>query len=167
MEVRIRQAGVDDSPAVAALQLRTALFAYASIFPAQAPRPTLDQLTLDWERRLTGRRAADARGYLAILRDQIAGVIMAGAAPDQLKIGHITRLYVDVPHWGQGIGTLLYEEAISHLRHLGCCEASLWVIEDNARARTWYERLGWICTGELQVATQTLDVNEVRYTRPL
>jgi hypothetical protein len=54
MEVRIRQARVDDSPALAALHLRTALFAYASIFPSEAPRPNLDHLILDWERRLGG-----------------------------------------------------------------------------------------------------------------
>ena len=167
VEVEIRQAGVDDSAALAALQLRTALFAYASIFPTEAPRPTLDQLALDWERRLSGQHAPDAQGYLAVVSDQIAGGIMACADPGQPEIGHITRLYVDVPHWGQGIGTLLYHEAISYLRRLGYCEASLWVLEDNARARTWYERLGWICTGELKVAAQTHGINDVRYIRTL
>jgi hypothetical protein len=52
MEVRIREAGVDDCPALAALHLRTALFAYGSIIPPEAPRPNLDHLILDWERRL-------------------------------------------------------------------------------------------------------------------
>jgi len=52
MEVRIRQARVDDSPALAALHLRTILFAYASIFPSEALRPYLGHLILDWERRL-------------------------------------------------------------------------------------------------------------------
>jgi len=57
MEVWVRQATVDEAPALAALQRRTALFAYASIFPPEAPQPDLDQMTLDWQRRLSGIHA--------------------------------------------------------------------------------------------------------------
>lgn len=92
MEVRIRQAGVDDRPELAALHLRTALFAYASIFPSEAPRPNLDHLTLDWERRLHGLHARNICCYVAAIGGQIAGVVVAGADPDHLEMGHITRL---------------------------------------------------------------------------
>ena len=167
MDAKIRQASVDDAPALAALHLRTALFAYASIFPSDAPLPKLDHLTLDWKQRLGGRHGPNMRGYVAVVGDRLAGVVMAGADPDHLEMGHITRFYVDAPRWGQGIGSLLYEAAISHLRQLGYGQATLWVLEGNARARTWYERLGWTCTGERKVAAKTLGVDDVRYTRPL
>ena len=54
MEILIRQATVDEAPALAALQRHTALFAYASIFPPEAPQPDLDGMTLDWQQRLNG-----------------------------------------------------------------------------------------------------------------
>jgi len=41
MEVGIRQAVVEEATMLAALQRRTALFAHASIFPRDAPQPTL------------------------------------------------------------------------------------------------------------------------------
>jgi ribosomal protein S18 acetylase RimI-like enzyme len=167
VEVRIRQAGVDDCPALAALHLRTALFAYASIFPSEAPRPKLDDLIRDWERRLGGLHAANVRGHVAAIGDQLAGAVVAGADPDHLQMGHISRFYVDVARWGQGIGGLLYAAAISHLRQVGFAQASLWVLEGNARARAWYERLGWTCTGEHTLAAETLGVEDVRYTRSL
>ena len=149
------------------LHPRTALFAYASIFPPEAAPPELHHLTLDWEQRLGGRNAPNLRGFVAVSGDQISGVILAGADPDHLEMGHITRLHVDVPQWGQGIGTLLYETAVSHLKQAGYGQASLWVLEENARARAWYERLGWTPTGEHKVAEGTPGVDDVRYIRSL
>jgi GNAT superfamily N-acetyltransferase len=167
MEARICQASVDEAPALAALHLRTALFAYASIFPPEAPRPELDRLTLDWERRLRGLHAPNVRCFRANGGDHIAGVVMGGADPDHLEMGHITRFYVDPTHWGQGIGSLLYEAAISHLRQGAYGQASLWVLEGNVRARAWYERLGWTCTGERKVAAETNGIDDVRYITAL
>jgi GNAT superfamily N-acetyltransferase len=167
MEARICLAGEEVAPALAALHLRTALFAYASIFPPDAPRPNLDRLALDWEQRLRGLHAPNVCCFLAVVGDHIAAVVMAGADPDHLEIGHITRFYVDPPHWGRGIGSLLYEAAISHLRQVGYGQASLWVLEGNVRARAWYERLGWTYTGERKVAAETIGVDDVRYTRSL
>jgi GNAT superfamily N-acetyltransferase len=167
MEVSIRQARVDDCPALADLHLRTALFAYVSIFPCDAPRPKLDDLTLDWERRLGGLHSPNVRGYVAAVGDQLTGVVVAGADPDHLEMGHITRFYVDAPHWGHGIGSCLYTAAISYISQVGYEEASLWVLEGNARARAWYERLGWTCTGERNLAGETVEVEDVRYTLTL
>jgi GNAT superfamily N-acetyltransferase len=164
---RICQAGVDDAPALAGLHLRTALFAYASIFPPEAPRPNLDRLALDWEQRLGGLHTPNVRCFLGVVGDHTAGVIMAGADPDVFEMGHITRFYVDPPHWGHGIGSSLYEAAISHLRQVGYGQASLWVLEGNVRARAWYERLGWTCTGERKIAAETIGVDDVRYSRSL
>jgi GNAT superfamily N-acetyltransferase len=105
--------------------------------------------------------------FLANVGDRVAGVVVAGADPDHLEMGHITRFYVDPPHWGQGIGTLLHEAAISHLRQSGFGQASLWVIEDNVRTRAWYERLGWTSTGERRIAAETNGIDDVRYTTAL
>ena len=68
---------------------------------------------------------------------------------------------------GRASGRLLFDAAISHLSHFGYRQASLWVLGRNARARSWYERLGWTCTGERERATETIGVEDVRYTRTL
>ena len=167
MEVRIRQAVADEAPALAALQRRTDLFAYASIFPPEAPQPDLDRMTLDWQRRLRDMHAPNARRYRADIRNLPAGVIIACGDPDDPKLGYITRLYVDPQEWGRGIGRSLYDDALSYLRSIGYVQASLWVLERNERARSWYERLGWSCTGERKSVLDSAGVEDLRYTRPL
>jgi len=168
MEVRVRPATVDEAPALAALQRRTALFAYASIFPPEAPLPDLDQMTLDWQRRLRGIHAPHTHGFAAeVAGDRLAGVIVACEDPDDCDFGHITRLYVDPREWGQGMGRSLYDRAIWYLTQTGYTRASLWVLAHNERARNWYERLGWTCTGQRKSVPESGGVEDLRYIRLL
>ena len=168
MEIRIRQATVGEAAALAALQRRTALFAYASIFPPEAPPPDLHRMTLDWQRRLIGTHSPNARGFAAEVDGSLlAGVIIASGDPDDPDFGHITRLYVDPPKWGHGVGRSLYDSAVSYLVHTGYEQASLWVLERNERVRRWYERLGWICTGQRKPVVESAGVEDLRYTRLL
>ena len=44
---------------------------------------------------------------------------------------------------------------------------SVWVLEDNHRARRFYERAGFAVTGESQVLDDLGGVTEIRYWRPL
>jgi hypothetical protein len=51
--IRVRKATVAEAPALAALQRRTALFAHASRFPAQAPKPRFDYSKKPWRHSST------------------------------------------------------------------------------------------------------------------
>ena len=75
----------------------------------------------------------------------IVGVVRTGPDPDEPEIGHLSRLYVDPDHWGNEIGSHLYNVAIDELR-ARFPAATLWVLEGNTHARSWYERLGWRAT---------------------
>jgi len=167
MEARIRQADVGEAPVLAALQRRTDLIAYESISPPEAPKSDLDQMTLDWKRRLGGHHSPDARAYVAEVGGLLVGVIVACGDPMEAECGHITRLYVDPQHWGQGIGRSLYERALLYLKQAGYERASLWVFEHNERARSWYERLGWTPTGQRKLVMESGRVADLRYTRVL
>lgn len=164
MEIRVRRATVADAPLLAALQRRTALLAYASIFPAEAPKPDLDVMTLEWQRRLSGLHSPNACAFVAqVGRGCQAGVIVASGDPVDPDLGHITRFYVDPKEWGQGVGRALYDKALSYLNQTGYTQASLWVLEHNERARSWYERLGWTCTGQRKSVLGSDEVADVRY----
>ncbi len=70
--------------------------------------------------------------------------------------------------WGTGAGYAVHEAALAALRDHGFSHAILWVLEDNPRARAFYERQGWLCDEE-RAATPiggTL-LQEVRYSRAL
>lgn len=88
---------------------------------------------------------------------------MAGPDPDRPELGHLSRLYVAPSHWGRGIGRLLYERAIDHIRDAGYRDITLWVLEANDRARRWYERLGWWMTSARKPVYAPAGIDDVGY----
>ena len=123
----IRSATPDDLPAMATVWLSSALTAYADIFPADAPKPTEQQL----QATLTG-----ARCLVAMDAGDIVGIVQA-------EDGWLRHLYVAPSHWHRGIGAALHDAAVNALRADRSRTASLWVLEKNATARAMYERRGW------------------------
>jgi GNAT superfamily N-acetyltransferase len=59
----------------------------------------------------------------------------------------LRAIYVLPETWGSGAGPALMRAALEHLRGCGCTEGTLWVLEDNPRARRFYEREGWELDG--------------------
>ena len=56
--------------------------------------------------------------------------------------------------------------AIAQLRDDGCLEAFLWVLEDNPRARRFYELAGWDTDGERKAEERWgVRAPEVRYRK--
>jgi GNAT superfamily N-acetyltransferase len=51
--------------------------------------------------------------------------------PDLTDYGELCALYVDIPHWGRGIGVALISAARDGLRELGFQNAVLWVLAGN------------------------------------
>jgi GNAT superfamily N-acetyltransferase len=160
--VVLRDAGVADSVTLAHLHLRTALHAYANIFPPEAPEPTHEALVADGKDRL---RPGDGRQtcFVAEHHATAVGVIVAGPDPRAPSTGHLSRLYVDPSCWGCGIGSMLYERAVEHLRSQGFFMATLWVLEGNVRARGWYERRGWTATDDRVVTFAPAGIEDVGY----
>lgn len=164
MVVRVRPAGLDDVDALAAVELNTALTAYADIFPPEAPTPTLEEFTERWGVRLTREPVA---GAVFVTGDPIIGLVMADPAPeldpDPEAHGHLRALYVEPEHWGEGVGRVLHDTAVEYLR---VCRPqlrplTLWVMERNERARERYEKWGWTRTAHRQEIFPGID--ELRY----
>jgi GNAT superfamily N-acetyltransferase len=78
-----------------------------------------------------------------IAEDQ--GVPVGCAATDDCWLH---GFYVVPERWGSGVADTLHEAALAAL---DCAEVQLWVLEDNARARRFYERHGWRANGEERV----------------
>lgn len=65
--------------------------------------------------------------------------------------GEIISIYFLPEYIGKGYGKKLLEEAIKGLRALGFKDVLLWVLEDNDRARRFYERNGFTFHGECRM----------------
>jgi GNAT superfamily N-acetyltransferase len=146
--VEIRPVAVADVGDVARFHLRTVLAAYAGIFPDAAPPPTEGQLADDWTRRV-------GRSWLALDVGGICGTVSVDGADLQ-------RLMVEPGRWGHGLGRQLHDLAVEQIAAAGHAAAELWVLEENHRARAFYERLGWQLRDEA-ILTHPVGVREVRY----
>lgn len=68
-------------------------------------------------------------------------------------------LYILSSHYGTGLGQALLDAAI------GTAPATLWVAEDNPRARSFYARNGFTPDGTRNVDAAADDLAEIRMTR--
>jgi RimJ/RimL family protein N-acetyltransferase len=70
--------------------------------------------------------------------------------------------YVLPEHWGTGVASELHEAVLAE--QPGCAELKLWVLEENHRARRFYEKHGWRENGETRVVPYPPHPLDVGYT---
>ncbi len=157
----VRHAQRDEADVIAALHRRAAVAGYGHIFPPEAPPPTEEALTDKWQQWL----GADSEwcAFVAVNAADVVGVVLAGMDPDDLTRGHLARLYVAPELWGRGIGRQLYEAAVGHVQEREFTALTLWVLEENHRARSWYERLGWRPNGTRKTSYAPTGVEDLGY----
>ena len=158
LELLIRSARPDESSVLAELHYRTEVDAYSSIFPSDAPGPTLDERKADWSAKLRQWQA-----FVAVVDNRVVGVALVGEDVFEPGAGHLLRFCVDPEFQRRGIGARLYQAGITYLSELGFETATLWVLERNQRARRWYERLGWQPTGERKPVFAPAGIDDLRY----
>jgi ribosomal protein S18 acetylase RimI-like enzyme len=163
--VQVRPARVGDAAAIAEVQVRTWQTAYAHTFGQERLAAIdLEARRRNWRRRLS-EPAPDWRQLVAEDDDgRVVAFAAAGDSGDDEATGELYAIYALPETWGSGAGPALMAQALEALRESGYREAVLWVLEDNPRARRFYEREGWALDGarregeHLGVATA-----EVRY----
>jgi GNAT superfamily N-acetyltransferase len=164
---RVRHARLDDAAAIAEVHVRTWQAAYQHVFGAERlAGVTVEQRLPMWRQILqnveqTALVAEDDDG-------RIVGWCTVGPSRDEDADGELWGIYVLSDAWGNGAGTALLAAGVDALRDSGCREVILWVLEDNPRARRFYEREGWLLD-DARKEDEFLGVGvaEVRYRRAL
>ena len=95
------------------------------------------------------------------------GFAAVGLARGDQKRGEVYAINVD-PDWiGRGVGQPLFSAAVATLTDFGFTDLVLWVVRENARARRFYERNGWLADGGQQcIEFGGATVVELRYRSP-
>jgi GNAT superfamily N-acetyltransferase len=99
-----------------------------------------------------------AGAWVAVAGGEIVGVATRNGP-------ELRALYVVPEAWGTGAAQALTEAVLAAVGADGHEEAVLWVVDDNRRARRFYEREGWEPTG--QTRTTELGPAESGYRRRL
>jgi GNAT superfamily N-acetyltransferase len=147
-EIVVREAVPEDAEGIARVHVASWQVAYDHIFPAEALAQlddTSDRRAAYWRREVETHVPLSST-LVAESDDEIVGFLDVRPSRDegaQERTAELTAIYVAPSAWGLGAGRLLMTEALERLRRLGFEEATLWVLEDNPRARRFYEIAGW------------------------
>jgi GNAT superfamily N-acetyltransferase len=169
MDARVRRAAVDDAAEVARVHIETWRVAYAHVFPTDyLAGLSIEDRTERWRENLA---TSETDVFVAESEERVIGFAAAGPARDEHKSAppaELFALYVDPQEWGKGLGRSLLERVETALRDRGFEEAGLWVLEDNPRARRFYEKAGWVADGATDTYSRAgIDAPDVRYRKRL
>ncbi len=157
----VRPARREDAAAIADVHVLTWQAAYAHVFGAERLAGIGDRRRAQWEAWLADPQP-DWRIFVAEEAEHVLGFAWVGDSRDDAGKGELFAIYVLPEAWSSGAGSALMASALEALRSYS--SATLWVLEDNPRARRFYEREGWILDGgRREEEFLGVTVPEVRY----
>jgi ribosomal protein S18 acetylase RimI-like enzyme len=168
--MKVRRGRPADANAIARIHLETWRTAYEHVFGAERLAALAEQVAARkarWTRLLGG---SDSTTFVAEDDGELLGFasVRRGRDDDAAGAGELYAIYVSPGSWRRGAGRELLAAATEQLREDGFGEATLWVLEDNPRARRFYELAGWRPDGSSKRESHLgLEVTEVRYRRTL
>ena len=168
--VDVRTATLDDVNALGRVHAASWRVAYAHLGPGFLA--TIEETErADLGERVLNDTAQHGDVYVSVADGQINGFVNIRRSRDPSaaeSVGEVIAIYVEPRAWSSGAGRALMDAAVGALARQGFTEATLWVLEDNARARRFYEIAGWEPDGTSTTEEwRTALVTEVRYRRSL
>ena len=191
--VVIRSCSAADAAQIAAVQRAGWFAAYEGIIPGEiidrvtAPddgaRVRQTFRTRPWQRMIVavaGKRDTPRPGKPAV--PGIVGYasfgpetdVLTGRWPPRLteagrdgQVAELYALYVRPAWWSTGTGRALMDRVLARNSAVRYSSVVLWVLQDNSRARWFYERAGFAPDGAAHRLDQLGGVTEVRYRRIL
>lgn len=143
MEIRFLSPA-DDLSEVSSIYEKSWKFAYRGIIP----QDYLDSIPEGrWADRIT-----KAGMHSLVMTDCGRLIGTAGFCRSRWEqyrdFGEIVSIYFLPEYIGRGCGTLLLQRCTEELERLGFRRLLLWVLEDNTRARAFYEKNGFLCSAD-------------------
>jgi len=166
MKITIRKALPEDAFEYAACHIASWRSAYAGIVPDEH----LNSLSaVDRAERLKKnmREVKDYAYYCAICEKEIIGILIIGKSSDEEKpaAGEIGAIYLVEAFLGKGVGKKMMDYALNALKRDGYEDVILWVLEENKRARQFYEKCGFVFDGAKKTIEIGTPLIEIRYVR--
>ncbi len=156
MSLLLRTAKDSDLVAVGAVHQRSRVAAYAHILPAETLEARSAEAFGEW---WSERYKWERETHLMTVAEQDGEVVgFSYVGPSETDgAAELYAIHVAPELVGTGVGRLLMVDAVVGLATIGEARAVLWVLEDNARARRFYEAGGWVADG----ATRNEPINDV------
>jgi GNAT superfamily N-acetyltransferase len=150
----IREARPDEAELLAEIQRDASVAGFAHIYPPERYPYPMDDVRKRWVEAL-----AEPEMAVVLAEEKGEAVGAAGYRADWLD-----GLYVVPAYWGRGVGAELHDHVLNRLRERGSPQCHLWVLEENHRARRFYEQRGWRPNGTSRVVPFPPNPLDVGYT---
>lgn len=166
--VCLRRATLSDAEKMAEVHARSWESAYAGLLPTEIIAATSARRPLLWQRIL--EEPGGHEKYAVCEGDKIVGLLVIstsrdeGAPPGAFEV---VSLYLLPEHFGKGYGGEAMRYACERAAELGYHAVTLWVLEDNTRARKIYEKHGFRFDGTRKEIVIGVPKIEIRYRRDL
>lgn len=160
----IHRATVDDADDIGYVHAKSWQSAYEKILPKEFLIDFTPQKRSEFFKRIIPIRPEEY--YIGYLGYNPIGMLIIGKTVDEdvkPNIGEIMALYLLEEYWGKGYGKSLMEFGIKRLSELSYNDIILWVLEDNKRARNFYEKYGFFFDGTKRKICIGKPFMEVRY----
>jgi len=172
MHFAIERATADNARELAAVHIAAWQSAYRGIIPDDF----LDSMPQQIEQRAEKFRQAieEQQGFYYVpvvfsrnrkQNGKIIGKLVLWKSRDDDKpaAGEVGGIYLLEEFWDRGYGRAMMDFSIKILTDMGHTEILLWVLEDNTRARQFYEKCGFAFDGTKKEIVIGKPLVEIRY----
>ena len=165
MNIRIKEAQLHDVETLSRIHSISLIAAFGGLFPEE-----IVMQFFGFERRLNGFTKELEKGqpvsFLVYDDDEAIGVLSYGpsrhAEVDDDTI-EIWRFYFLPGYWGRGAAAAAMNLLMMKIREAGYRKVILWVMEENLRARRFYEKTGFAKTKKIHEDELGRPTREIMY----
>ena len=164
--IRIREAVPADAGPLARVHVDTWRTAYSGIVPADhLAGLSYEARESRWNDIFAANQPATSTFVAETGEGEIVGFASGGPERqgDPTYFGEVYAVYVLQDHQRRGVGRHLTVAVIGRLRRDGFASMLLWVLEDNAPARRFYESMGGEPVGRRITTIGGADLTELSY----
>jgi RimJ/RimL family protein N-acetyltransferase len=148
---------VEDVPRVLDVQQPGAVIGLAEVFPQDVHPFPRETIARRWVEEI-GSQDVDC---LVVSLDRAVVGFAAVSGDEFLHFG------IAVEHWGTGTAQAAHDAVLDRMRATGVKRAWMRVFTDNKRGRRFYEKLGWVQSGQASHSTFPPYAELLRYERDL
>ena len=163
----VRKATAEDASVIAFIHVRSWQVAYRGHMPDEF----LDGLDAEKRTNMWRELTQNPDKIVFVADDRkgnIVGFSALGPSRDtdaDPNTAEVSAIYVHPEQWQKGIGRALLSTSLDEVRKRGFDQVTLWVLESNQRARSFYESFGFMQDGTTKDDDhwKSFVIREVRY----
>lgn len=144
----IRDAIATDAAALGRVHGDAWQSAYEGLFDASFLMRAVEQRRHSWDRRLAEPSIGETTLLVALIGADVAAFWHGGPCEADPGRQEVFAVYAHPDQWGSGVAVALMQAGLKRLARTGDAEAVLWTLQGAARARRFYEKTGWLLTGD-------------------